>query len=273
MRFPQQFDDFLPQMRTVALSHIPLKENQIRPQAITDTVSHPGSLGVSSPASIGTDEDSHTETHMDCEESPLDISAPVTTDANCFGVYHVYGWKLLYNPMQCANYDLHSLEAIDPRDDYQLGMPSNSGSLHPDIQATLYYHPFSNLSVAAMMVTHHLGTSLQSLQKTTDIAHILGNLGSDLNPNDLLNFDAALENKKLNGYLASESDSTFCHEDGWLKSSVHIRLPLDKTKMAESNTAEFEVGGVFHCDILDVISSVYQSDLVQSFNHIPFKQF
>jgi hypothetical protein len=43
--------------------------------------------------------------------------------------------------------------------------------------------------------------------------------------------------------------------------------------MPESEAAEFEVGGVFHRDILDVISSVYQSDVVQSFIHVPFREF
>jgi hypothetical protein len=39
-------------------------------------------------------------------------------------------------------------------------------------------------------------------------------------------------------------------------------MPLDKTKMPESDAAELEVGGVFHRDIIDVISSVYQSDVI-----------
>jgi hypothetical protein len=43
--------------------------------------------------------------------------------------------------------------------------------------------------------------------------------------------------------------------------------------MQESNAAEFEVTGVFHHDIIDVITSVYQSDAVRDFNHIPFKEF
>jgi hypothetical protein len=105
------------------------------------------------------------------------------------------------------------------------------------------------------------------------IAHVLGSLGSDLDPVDLGNFNAALEHKKLDTYLANAPGSVFHHEDGWLESLVRIRLPLDKMKMPESNAAELEVGGVFHRDIIEVISSVYRSDTVRSFNHIPFKQF
>jgi hypothetical protein len=141
------------------------------------------------------------------------------------------------------------------------------------MQSTPYYHPFSNPSAAAMMVAHHSGTHLQSVQQTTQTAHILGGLGLDLNPMNLSDFNVALEHKNLDTYLAGEPESPFHREDGWLESSVRIRLPLDKTKMPESNALELEVGGVFHRDIVDVISSVYQSDAVRSFNHVPFKHF
>lgn len=43
--------------------------------------------------------------------------------------------------------------------------------------------------------------------------------------------------------------------------------------MPETEAAEFKVKEVFHCNIINMISFVYQSDVVQSFNYIPFKQF
>src|SRR5260370_21269952 len=43
--------------------------------------------------------------------------------------------------------------------------------------------------------------------------------------------------------------------------------------MLETEAVEFEIGGVFHRDIIDIISSVYQSDAVKSFTHIPFLEF
>ena len=260
-------------MRIAALAHIPSKENPNHPEVIADSISHAGTLGVPSPATTGTDEDHGS--HMECDESPLDDSAPVTTSADRFGVYCVYDREPLYDTLQhrTRNDDVHSPEATDSGSDCQPGTSSNQGPPHPDMQTTPYFHPFSNPSAAAIMVAHHSGTSLQSLQKTSEIAHLLGSLGSDLNPIDLVNFDAALETKKLDAYLTSASGSTFPREDGWHESSVRIRLPLDQKKMRESDAAEFEVGGVFHRDIIDVISSVYQTDVVQSFNHIPFKQF
>jgi hypothetical protein len=130
-----------------------------------------------------------------------------------------------------------------------------------------------------MMVAQYSGTPLQSAQKANLIARVLGSLGTDLNPMDLFNFNIVTETKRLDLYLASTPDSetaqetAFHREDRWTESSVLIRLPLDKTKMSELSAVEFEVGEVFHHDIIDVITSVYQSDAVQSFDHIPFKEF
>jgi len=69
-----------------------------------------------------------------------------------------------------------------------------------------------------MIVAHHLGTPVQSAQKTTQIAHILESLGLDLNPVNLSNFSANLKHKKLDTYLASSPEnlpeSIFNYEDG-----------------------------------------------------------
>lgn len=201
------------------------------------------------------------------------------TNADNFGVYHVYSRKPVYDPQTHppARQNAHSEPLVtvlgDSSSERQPGSARGQGPLRTDTRDTPYHHPFSNPSAAAMMVAHHSGLPTQSLRQTTQIAHILGALGPDLSPLELSNFDAGVENRKLDAYLASVPETTFQREDGWLESSVKIRLPLDKTKMLESHAAEFEVGGVYHRDIIDVITSVYQSDVVKSFNHIPFKKF
>jgi hypothetical protein len=95
-------------MRT-ALAHIPSKEHQNRPQAIgadSDPISHLDSLGV---PSSGVDENSGSQ--MACDDSTLDDSAQMMTNADSFGVYHVYDRKPLYDPL------VHSLEPTDSRSD------------------------------------------------------------------------------------------------------------------------------------------------------------
>ena len=213
--------------------------------------------------------DENSGSHMACDDgsqarTPPDDSAPITTTADRFGIYRVYTRKPTYDPSDCGI------------SDSQPGTCRNQGLAppRPEAQAsTPYYHPFSNPTAAAMMVAHHLGGPVQSEQKTDQIARILASLGSELNHLDLSNFKTAVEHKKLDAYLANAPESMFHREDGWQESSVKIRLPLDKNKMLESNAAEFEVAGVFHRDIINVISLAYQSDAVRTFDHIPFKHY
>jgi hypothetical protein len=246
-------------MRTTALAHIPSKAtlNQNHPQSIPDQLD---ALGIPSPTA-GVEEPSGSQAASTCNdsESPLDDLEALQTDADCFGVYRVYARKPLYDLSQGSSPDTHHVTQSGPPD--------------LDTRTTPYYHPFSNPSAAAMMVIHHLGSSTLSLRRTNDMAHILGGLGSDLSFLDLTNFDATVENRKLDAYITSAPENIFQREDGWQESSVRIRLPLDKTKMLETEAAEFEVKEIFHRDIIDVVSSVYQSGAVRDFNHIPFKQF
>jgi hypothetical protein len=200
VRFPRRFNDYLPRKRTAALAHIPSKENRNPPQAIVD----PDSQGVLNPAP-GVDGNSGSDAARD--ETRHDDAEAVTTDADSFGVYCIYAQKPFYGPLQCRSHDARPLAPGDSSSDCRLGSAPNQGPFHPDMQNAPYYHPFSTPSAAAMMIAHHSGTPLQSEQKTTQIAHILGSLGPDLNPLDLCNFDAALENKKLDAYLASAPES------------------------------------------------------------------
>jgi len=66
--------------------------------------------------------------------------------------------------------------------------------------------------------------------------------------------------------------SSIAKMGGWNHQFGYV-CPSTKTKMPESSAAELESEGFFHQDIIDVISSVYRSDAVRSFEHVPFKSF
>ena len=57
--------------------------------------------------------------------------------------------------------------------------------------------------------------------------------------------------------LYGTSESMFHHKNRWLESLVRIQLPLNKMKMLETQAAEFKIGGIFHRDIINIISSIY----------------
>lgn len=199
-----------------ALAHIPLKENQNHLLAIASLSGPPDTA---SPVTTNMNETCGSlATH---DESYLDDSESIITITDCFGMYQLYSHKLLHNPSHCSslNTDCDSQSISD----CQLRTVQNQEScLDMQTVTTPYYFPFSNLSATAMMVAHHSGTPVQSAQQTTNVAHILESLGPDLNPLHLCNFNTALENKRLDAYLASASESAFHPEDGWIESSVQI---------------------------------------------------
>jgi len=198
----------------MALAHIPLKETLNRNPPLAEAIVDHDSDDVLNPGSDTTRNDS---------ESLLNDADTVTTDHNCFGVYCVYARKPIYDPLECPSPNAH---ALLPGASGSVSRPRtgpNQGPFHPDLETMVpYYHPFSNPSAVAMIVAHYLGGSVQSLRKTSEIAHILEHLYSDLSPLDLCKFDTAVENRKLDAYLISTSESMFHHEDGWQESSVRI---------------------------------------------------
>ena len=139
------------------------------------------------------------------------------TDSDHFGVYYVYPRKPLRDPSQTS--DPNAL--YDDLSGSHSNIP-NQGPLHSNVQNLLYYHPFSNPSAAAMMALHHLGGPTLSCQQIICIAHTLGDLYSDLSDQDLRNFSATVETRRLDACIASTLENVFQHEDGWLESSVQI---------------------------------------------------
>lgn len=259
-------------MSRTALSHIPSKETQARP-------STPGNADGESITHPDADNNTGSESNVTRDGSPSHVddlvSSEWTTIPDQFGIFRVYSQKPIQDPLESVTLsticDAPSLVRACDHPDSD-GRPGNASNQGPP-QDTPYYHPFSNPSAAAMMVAHHSGSPVQSVQQTTELAHILGSLGSDLSATDLTRFDASLENKRLDAFLADAPESTVHREDKWHESSVRIRLPLDKAKIPEMLAAEFEVTGVHYRDIVSVITSVYQSEDVRSFNHIPFEQY
>ena len=276
VRFPGRYRDYLPATRT-PLAHIPSKENRIPPQTIESSNNDFDALDVS--VTLPTpDVNENMGSPLASGGSVVNGLALEATGPDCFGVYRVYSRKplpALRDPLQNDNQNMPSDASGSELTPETVSMIQ--GPLRSEIETMPYFHPFSSPSAAALMLAHHSGAPTQSLGQTTQLAHILGSLGSDLNHIDLLNFDAARENRRIDDYIASTSDNIFQREDGWQESTVQIRLPfdtrVDKLKVPETKAAEFNVPGLYHRDIIDVISSVYRSDLVRSFELIPYKEF
>jgi hypothetical protein len=70
-----------------------------------------------------------------------------------------------------------------------------------------------------------------------------------------------------------EDEAVFSDEAGWKESSVKIRLPLDKQKVKEATVPTFEIPGVWHRDLLEVIHTAFEDTKAQFYHLMPFHLF
>jgi hypothetical protein len=82
-------------------------------------------------------------------------------------------------------------------------------------------------------------------------------LAQDFKPEDLIGFDAAKENKRMDEYRVDKTSDTptpFSFDDSWIKGSVEISLPCDGFECSESAAPKFRVE-FYYRKILEVIQA------------------
>ena len=124
--------------------------------------------------------------------------------------------------------------------------------------------PFLNATIALLVQWFYSGTSTKSL---TDVQHLIDDviLHEDFQAEDLQGVTFAQEVKKLDTFESSLEGK------GWTSSSVKIKVPCPGYKEDEDEAEEFEVPGVFHCDLIDIIQSACQDpETLNSFHTAPF---
>ena len=90
---------------------------------------------------------------------------------------------------------------------------------------------------------------------------------------ELYSFSAQRENKRLDNYLLSGTHP-FCAQDGWINSTVDIRLPVEGVSYeSEDHAHTLLIANLFHCCITDIVRSVCVSDKARSFHFLPYKMY
>ncbi|KAF8223416.1 hypothetical protein L208DRAFT_1316897 [Tricholoma matsutake] len=95
-------------------------------------------------------------------------------------------------------------------------------------------------------------------------------LQEDFDVSDLKDFSAARELRRLD---TMEDEAAFSGEAGWRESSVKIPLPVDKQKLKESTALKFEIPGVWHHNLLEVICTAFQDTKAQFYHLMLFHLF
>ena len=131
------------------------------------------------------------------------------------------------------------------------------------------YHPFLNATVCQLMNWFYTGSNQKSIAELDRLVKEVI-IQDDFDVSDLKGFSAALELRCLD---MMEDEAAFSGEAGWRESSVKIRLPVDKQKIKEATAPTFEIPGIWHCDLLEVIHTAFQDMKAQFYHLMPFRLF
>ena len=125
---------------------------------------------------------------------------------------------------------------------------------------------FLNTTIALLVQWFYSGSSTKSL---ADVQCLIDEviLHDDFEAKDLQGVNFAREVKKLDSFESSLEGK------GWGESSVRIKVPCPGYKEDEADAEEFEVPGVLHRDLVDIIKLACQDpDTLNSFHTTPFAE-
>jgi len=197
----------------------------------------------------------------------LEPDPEFTTEANGFGLYHVYTRKPRTDPEE--NLTLEDL-LDDAMSEQHLNhsmaastVTSRSGT------AVDFFHPFPNETVFRCM-SWFLGESgiLSAAGFDRFIREVI--LSDEFNREDLRSFGTARELTRLDKH--GRTDLPFSADDGWKEGSVTLHIPKAKAKHAsETASPQVPISGIYYRPLLEVIKAACQSSQAKEYHWVPFK--
>ena len=252
VRFPRRFDDFVPVAPT-PLAHIP---NITRAPGVADaTLTLPPSPSA---------EQSHPST------STPEPPKPIVTKPNGFGLFRRYTTQPTVDPESAFSLDsVCDTPTLAQTDQTAASRGPETNSGINGLKDSFF--PFSNYSSAKIAGWHYSGSSDKSIGETNRLVEALRDPRFDVK--ELAKFNLNQENERLDHYL-NDIDNPFSGEDGWLKTSVKIRLPKTGKKFpSESAAPQFEVKEIYHRRLVNIIKGTLSDPVARMFHMTPFEQF
>jgi hypothetical protein len=239
---PDRFEDFVPSSRT-AVPHVPEPVQDPTPPAGAHSPSPSPSLHTPEPVFF-------------------------TTDCDDFGLYREYITFPTTDPE--ADQDLDDIYDVPGKPSTESGQRwwTGVGAMFNAATENIY-HPFLNATVYRLMSWFYSGSNQKSVAELDRLVKEVI-LQEDFDVSDLKDFSAARELRRLD---TTEDEAAFSGEAGWRESSVKIPLPVDKQKLKESTALKFEIPGVWHRDLLEVICTAFQDTKAQFYHLTPFRLF
>jgi hypothetical protein len=248
-RFPKQYKDFLPLSATL-VPHMPDRP----PRTINNNPVLENSSSL--PPKV----------FQDVTPTLLE------TEPNEFGLYRVYTTFPTNDPDESV--DLNDVcddpgLATAPSCNTHQGWWSGFGSKLCG-QKEEFFAPFLNATVFRLMNWFYGGSNMKSLAELDSLVQgVL--LADDFNVEHLKGFSTARELGQLDKYT---NNPGLHAADGWKESTVRLRLPAEKfLNNSENEAPEFEVSGVYHRSLIEVIKTAFQEPIAKTFHFSPFRLF
>ena len=193
-------------------------------------------------------------------------SVPFITELDIFGLYCTYSSKPTYIlPDSLDNaYDAPGLYT---------GPSTERGDRQDflDVLRDVHFSPddifalFSSLTSSIYLAWNQSSSNLKSGIETDHFTKIQQDPHYKIE--ELKNFLFTHETKQLNNFLDSKANP-FHSDYGWCKSAVEIKLPRDTP--SEPDIPWMKIDRVWHQDIVDIITNVFQNEAGLDFNMMLF---
>ena len=200
------------------------------------------------------------------ETTPVGLEMTLT-ESDEFGRYRIY-WKR-------PDHEPENLPQPDHNDFVTEIHQGNSGDLAAGLSMPVVNFLsdlpgllglFVNATIALLVQWFYSGTSTKSL---TDVQKLIDEviLHEDFRAEDLQGINFSQEVKRLDTFESSLEGK------GWNKSSVRIKVPCPGHRQDEAEAEEFEVEGVLHRNLIDIVKIACQDpDTLNSFHTTPFTE-
>jgi hypothetical protein len=208
------------------------------------------------------------------ESSPQPTTLPISieTKPNKLGVFRRYPRIPSWYPE--AGQSLDSICEAPTLDALQV-LPINPDMIHelyPQADP-LPHEPFSSRTAAIMMEAYHDGSGQKSAAHLNALVKAMSS-DPEFDIHELKNFSTERENARLDAFLRDESiEHPFRKNDGWHEASVTISVPVKGQCCREEEAPQINIPGLYHRQLMSIITTVFGDESSKGFHFTPFKQF
>lgn len=172
--------------------------------------------------------------------------------------------------------------ALDPSSNPRQSPSSFFGSALEKIKVNMteaagnFFAPFRNTSIFRLMSWFYQSSNTKSISEINSLVNDVL-LAPDFQPEDLVGFNAATENARMDTHRecssSNELPSPLSFGDQWIKSMIEIPVPCEGFQHAsEADAPRFKVE-IHHRKITEVIKSAYSEPAARKFHTFPFKAY